>query len=227
MGWLRDARRGHPTPAARVPLVSGAVVYDLWNGDPVAPDADAGRAACDVAATVVERGLVGAGTGCTAGKLLGPDGWTRTGIGAASLRAGDATVVAVAAPNPVGDVIGRDGSVLAGARRDGAFVPAIELLASAHAPIAAERANTTLVAVATDARLTKLEAYLVARAMGAGVARAVNPCATAWDGDLTVCMASGEVEADAGLVAVMAGEAATAAIRDAATRPGSAGDRRG
>src|SRR4051794_29668205 len=110
VAFLRDAGRGQPTPAGRVPLVSGAVVYDLFNGAAVAPDAAAGRAAAEAAVGVVERGPVGAGTGCTAGKLLGPDAWTRTGIGAASLRAGDATVVAVSAANAVGDVIGEDGS---------------------------------------------------------------------------------------------------------------------
>jgi L-aminopeptidase/D-esterase-like protein len=222
MGWLADAGRGHPTPAGRVPLVSGAVVYDLANGAPAAPDAAAGRAACEAAVPVVERGPVGAGAGCTAGKLLGPDAWSRTGLGAASVPAGDATVVAVAAVNPIGDVLAADGSVLAGARRDGGFVRAVELLASMPAPIPRERANTTLVAVCTDARLSKLEAFLVARAMAPGVARAVSPCATAFDGDLTVCMASGAVDADPGLVAVMAAEAATLAIRDAVPQSASA-----
>src|SRR6476469_9667995 len=60
VGWLADAGRGLPTPAARVPLVSGAVVYDLMAGAPVHPDAAAGRAACEAATAVVQRGAVGA-----------------------------------------------------------------------------------------------------------------------------------------------------------------------
>src|SRR4051812_38326466 len=76
--WLEDAGRGHPTPAGRVPLVSAAVVYDLLLG---AADARPGPgdafAACEAAMGRVERGSVGAGAGCTVGKLLGPEAWTR------------------------------------------------------------------------------------------------------------------------------------------------------
>jgi L-aminopeptidase/D-esterase-like protein len=215
--WLSDADRGHPTPAARVPLVSAAVVYDLMVGSPDArPDAAAGFAACASAGAVVERGAVGAGTGATAGKLLGPDAWSRGGVGAAAMRAGAATIVAVAVANPIGDVIGADGAVLAGARRDGRFVGAVELIAEGvRPPIDAERANTTLVCVCTDARLTKLEAFAAARAASAGLARAVRPSSTTFDGDMTFVLASGRVEADLLTVSVMAAEATAAAIRDA------------
>jgi L-aminopeptidase/D-esterase-like protein len=215
--WLEDGGRGHATPAGRVPLVSAAVVYDLLLGDAGArPDAQAGRAACEAASDgEVARGSVGAGTGCTVGKLLGPGHWTRGGLGAASVAAGDARVTAVAAVNPVGDVVAADGSVLAGAWRDGAYERSVDLIAAgALPPIEAVRANTTLVCLCTDARLTKLQAWLVARAASAGVARAVAPCATAFDGDMTFCLASGAVEADPLVVSVMAAEAATLAIRD-------------
>ena len=74
----------------------------------------------------------------------------------------------------------------------------------------------------TDARLTKLEAFLVARAATAGLARAVVPCATAFDGDMTFVLASGAVEADLLTVSVMAAEATAAAIRDAVS-PTAAG----
>ena len=233
---LEQAGRGHPTPAGRVPLVSAAVVYDLLLGDPRArPDAAAGYAAArDATGADVRRGSVGAGTGCTVGKLLGPEGWTRGGLGAASLRAGDATITAVAAVNAIGDVLAADGSVLAGAWRAGeGYVRAVELIrAGAGAPIPAERANTTLVCVCTDAKLTKLQAWLVARAASAGVARAVSPCATSFDGDMTFCLAGGEAEADPTAVSVLAAEAATLAIRDGVEQatgvPGcpSAADRR-
>src|SRR4051812_40078158 len=133
--WLEAAGRGHATPAGRVPLVSAAVVYDLLLGSPVArPGPDDGFAACEAAGPAVERGCVGAGTGCTVGKLLGPDGWTRGGLGAASVPAGDATVVAVAAANPIGDVLAADGSVLAGAWRDGAYVRTVELMRDGFEP---------------------------------------------------------------------------------------------
>src|SRR3954471_19199378 len=127
--WLEAAGRGHATPAGRVPLVSAAVVYDLMLGSATAPPGPRDAfAACGAAGGGAERGSVGAGAGCTVGKLLGPDGWTRGGLGAASVPAGDATVVAVAAVNPIGDVLAADGTVLAGAWRDGGYVRAVELL---------------------------------------------------------------------------------------------------
>lgn len=211
VGWLRDAGRGHATPAARVPPVSAAVVYDLMTGNAVAPDAAAGRAACEAAGPVVARGRVGAGTGATVGKLMGPDHAAPGGIGAASLRAGDATVVAVTVANAIGDVVGSDGTVLAGAPER-----AVDLIAAGRVPpVLGERANTTLACVCTDARLTKLEAFSVARAAGAGITRAVVPSATAFDGDMTFVLASGAVEADLLQLSVMAAEAVAAATRDA------------
>ncbi len=214
VAFLSDAGRGHPTPAGRVPLVSAAVVYDLAVGDAVAPDAAAGRAACVAASAVVERGGVGAGTGATVGKLRGPEHASPGGVGAASLRAGDATVVAVAVANAIGDVLDADGTVLAGAGER-----AVDLIAAGRVPLdrahPPERANTTLACVCTDARLTKLEAFSVARAATAGLTRAVSPSATAYDGDMTFVLASGAVAADLFTVSVMAAEAVSAAIRDA------------
>src|SRR4051794_32051191 len=88
--WLEERGIGHPTFAGPVPLVSAAVVYDLLLGSAsVRPGPDAGAAACDAATALFERGSVGAGTGCTVGKLFGPEGWTKGGVGAASIAAGE------------------------------------------------------------------------------------------------------------------------------------------
>lgn len=214
--WLLAAGRGFETPGGRVPLVSAAVLYDLLVGSPdTVPDAAMGRTACEAAGADVARGSVGAGAGCSVGKLLGPDHATKGGIGAATLAAGGVTLTAVAAVNAVGDVLSADGSILAGAWRDGAFARATDLVLEDAAITPPLRTSTTLVCVCTDARLTKLEAFLVARAASAGVARAVSPCATAWDGDLACCLASGVVTADPTVVGVLAAEACAAAIRDA------------
>jgi L-aminopeptidase/D-esterase-like protein/catechol 2,3-dioxygenase-like lactoylglutathione lyase family enzyme len=234
VAWLAEAGRGHPTPAGPVPLVAGAVVFDLMLGAPTArPDAAAGRAACAAAGPDVARGSVGAGTGATVGKLLGPEHWTKGGLGAASVRAGEATIVAIAVANPVGDVLGEDGDVIAGAWRAGRYERTVDLLsAGLRPPIDQARTNTTLVCLCTDARLTKTQAWVVARAASAGVARAVSPCATAFDGDMTFVLASGAVEADPLILGALAAEATSAAIRDAVRSadgaPGcpSAADRR-
>jgi L-aminopeptidase/D-esterase-like protein len=132
-------------------------------------------------------------------------------VGAASLETADgATLVAVAAANPVGDIVAADGTVLAG-------VGAIDLLRTGRvaAPPPA-RANTTLACVMTDAVLTKTEAWLLARAAGAGIHHAVRPSGTHFDGDLTVCMASQRVPADTFALSALAAEVVADAIRDAA-----------
>jgi L-aminopeptidase/D-esterase-like protein len=214
--YLEERRIGLRTRAAVVPLVAGAVVYDLALGSAGArPDAGAGYAACAAAATEVERGSVGAGTGCTVGKVLGPDCWTKGGLGLASIEIGDgATVTALAVVNAFGEVLAEDGSVLAGVRRDEGYVRTAELLLEGVRPRRPWRESTTLVCVLTDGTLTKTEAWRVARAASAGVARAVIPSATSFDGDVAYCLASCRVDVDPFVVAALAAEVVAAAIRD-------------
>jgi L-aminopeptidase/D-esterase-like protein len=207
---------GYAIPGGPVPLVFAAVVYDLVLGDgSVRPDAAAAAAACEAADTTFERGSVGVGTGCTVGKLRGADGWTKGGLGAATLRVGDATVTAIAAVNAFGDVLAADGSIAAGVWTGDGYTPTTELLRRGERPRSITREATTLVCLLTDARLDKREAWLVARAGSAGVARAVAPSATAADGDLVVCAATGEVPADPFVLSALAPEVIAAAIRDA------------
>ena len=214
--YLAEHGRGYPTPAGLVPLVAGAILYDLAFGDPGArPGATAGRAACEAARPEPETGSVGAGTGCTVGKALGPDGRTKGGIGIATDRVAGVTISALAAVNAVGEVVAEDGLVLAGAWRDGAYVRTVDLLKEGIELPAPVRESTTLVCVMTDARLTKTEAWQVARAATAGVGRAVQPSATAHDGDLVYCLAGGAVDAEPFVVSAVAADVTAAAIRDA------------
>ena len=130
---------------------------------------------------------------------------------------GDATVTALAAVNAFGDVLADDGSVAAGVWTGAGYARTTDLLLAGEMPRAATRENTTLVCLVTDARLDKREAWLVARAGSSGVARAVAPSATAADGDLVVCCATGDVEVDPFVVSALAPEVVAAAIRDAVT----------
>ncbi|HYF26691.1 MAG TPA: P1 family peptidase [Baekduia sp.] len=221
VGWLTERGHGHLTRAGiRVPLVPAAVVFDRGALDPDArPGAAAGRAACDAAAPgMPARGRIGAGASTASGKLLDPDAWTPTGVGAASERLDGTLVSALAVVNPVGDVLAEDGTMLAGARRpDGSFVRTIDLLRSGEAaPPPPTREATVLVVVATDALLDRVGAWLVARAASTGVARAIDPVATAYDGDVAFCLATGAVEADPFAVCAVAAHVAAAAVRDAA-----------
>ena len=215
--WLAERGIGLRTRAAVVPLVPAAVVYDLALGDPGArPDASSGYAACDAAGPEIERGSVGAGTGCSVGKLLGPESWTKGGLGAArtELSTG-ATVAALAVVNAFGEVLDEAGSVLAGVWLDGCYRRTVDLLREGRSPLLPWRESTTLVCVATDAVLTKTEAWLVSRAVSAGVARAVDPSATAVDGDIAYCVATGRVPADPLAVSALAADVTAVAVRDA------------
>jgi L-aminopeptidase/D-esterase-like protein len=195
------------------------VVFDLPLGDPGAwPDAGAGHAACQAAGTEVEEGSVGAGTGCTVGKLLGPEGWTKGGLGLAGAEAAGARLCALAVVNAFGDVLDDGGSLLAGVWQDGGYRRTVDLLAAGVRPAVEAREATTLVCLITEAALSKTEAWLAARAASAGVARAVDPTATAVDGDVAYCLATGQVAiepADVLALCAVGAQVTTQAIRRA------------
>jgi L-aminopeptidase/D-esterase-like protein len=222
--WLEERGRGYQTPGGVVPLVPAAVVYDLVEGRAdVRPGQDEGYAACEAASGgVPERGRVGAGTGAAVGKLLGREQAVRTGIGYAAARAGSGeTVAAIAVVNAFGDVIGEDGTVIAGPRgEDGQTLRTAEAIGALAEPPdwreVSER-NTTLVCVCTDASLSKPACSVVARMASAGIARAVDPVFSPVDGDVTFCLASGGEEPSpyaSLIIGTLAATVVAAAIRD-------------
>jgi L-aminopeptidase/D-esterase-like protein len=221
MRWCEERGMGLDTPGGRVPIVPAAVIYDLGiTANRRRPGPDEGYAAC-VAATDAPHavGSVGAGTGATVGKLNGRDGWCKGGLGAASATLLDgATVAVLAVVNAFGDVLGEDGRVIAGVwDPERGFLNAsrhVLVAAPAH-PRLSQAQHTTLVCVATDARLTKTEAGQVTRMAQTGIARAVSPVNTPLDGDAAVCIATGARESSAFVCGVVAAELAAEAVRDA------------
>ena len=195
MRFLRDRGIGLPTGGGPVPIVPGAVLYDLGVGGNSYPDADDGAAAAAAAAAASpEEGSVGAGAGATVGKILGMDRAMKGGIGTAGYRFDDGTVVAaIVAVNCRGDV--RDpatGRIVAGARsEDGGFLNAERALLGGtdSAPNPAE--NTTIGLVATNRTLTKAQCNRLAGVAHDGLARAVVPAHTYYDGDTLFAMATG------------------------------------
>jgi L-aminopeptidase/D-esterase-like protein len=227
MRWLEENDRGYRTPAGRVPIVPAAVVYDLTEGDPGArPGPDAGYAACACAAAgVPERGRVGAGTGAAVGKILGRRRSTPAGIGYAAGRSGRGeTVAALAVVNAFGDVIGENGEVLAGPRRDGQTTSTAALITAMKGPpdwTRVEERNTTLACVMTDASLDKSACARVARMASGGVARAIDPAYSDVDGDVAFCLSAGDGDTDrfsAIAIGTIAATVTAAAIRDAVRR---------
>ena len=224
MRWLRERGHGLAVGPARVPIVPAAVIFDLWLGDPaLTPDADAGYAACEAASAMPpptpQRGSVGAGAGATVGKLLGPQGAMKGGLGMASLRVGATTLSALAVVNAVGDVVDpASGRILAGARgEDGRPRGTVQALLQGAAPIRPiAGAATTLAVVATDARLDKAQATKLAQMAHDGLARSIHPVHQPSDGDIVFSLATGASgPADLGLLGVMAAEALAAAVVDA------------
>lgn len=196
MSYLREHNIGFATAVARVPIVPAAVIFDLGIGSARAyPEAMAGYAACEAAVLEeVREGTAGAGYGACVGSLLGPTARTKGGLGLASASLDDGVQVgALAVVNALGDVIDEDGAILAGARTaEGGFAGSADLLlkGAASRPLT----NTTLVAVATDARLDKTRLHRLARLSHDGLARAISPAHTAFDGDIVFALSTGDKE---------------------------------
>jgi len=198
--WLEGRGVGLETPFARVPIVPAAVLYDLAVGRAdVRPDAEAGAAAAGVANDgPVACGAVGVGTGATVGKMRGFEHAVASGVGSVSMRVGDATVAALAVSNAVGCLVDpATGRAVAGVEVTAA--EAAELLAfqgddATRGGGSTQGTNTTLVVVATDARLDKAECRSLAVAGHAGIARVTRPSHTAHDGDTVFVLSSGEAE---------------------------------
>lgn len=211
MRYLETRGVGFPVGSLRVPIVPAAVIFDLGVGDGhTRPDAAMGHAACDAASdNPVPMGAVGVGTGATVGKARGYMS-SPGGVGSAVVFDGSGLLVgAVVVVNAVGNVVAPDGSVLAGARdpNTGAFVDVTDGLSNAQAG-----ANTTVGVVATNAILAPGEAGHVATMAHDGLARAIVPAHTMYDGDTIFALATGDVHADANGVGAMAAEAMREAI---------------
>ena len=179
-----------------VPIVPGAVLYDLGLGGDSYPDADDGAAAVAAASSAPPaEGSVGAGAGATVGKMLA-GGSMKGGIGTAGFRFANGTVVAaLVAVNCRGDVREpRTGKLVAGARgEDGRSLLDVEaaLLAGGADPAATPGANTTIGVVATNLALTKLQCSRLASVAHDGLARAIVPAHTRFDGDTLFALATG------------------------------------
>jgi L-aminopeptidase/D-esterase-like protein len=230
MRYLRERAIGYEVPGvARVPIVPAAVIFDLDLGSSTTyPDPAAGYAACQAAhAGEAREGNVGAGCGACLGRLLGPAGRMKGGLGLAA--SGDPSGVAMGAlavVNAVGDVLAPDGSILAGTRRDGAFVDSAALLRAnpAGAPISSQPlANTTLVAIATNARLDKLGLTRLAQQAHDGLARAISPAHTGHDGDTVFALSTGDAPADPNALAALAVDLVAQVIRRAVQAATTAG----
>jgi L-aminopeptidase/D-esterase-like protein len=208
--WLEERGRGFDTGVARVPIVPAAVLFDLGVGDPAArPGPGQGYAACEEATEVPEEGAVGAGTGATVAKLHGPARARPGGVGWSAVAEEGVTVAALAAVNAFGEIVDDGGRVLAGA------------LPGEDDEPRPWPTNTTIAVVATDAALTRAAAHRLAGAAHDGLARAVRPAHTMWDGDTVFTLATGRIEASPPLIERLAEDVVADAVRRAVMGEGN------
>ena len=223
MQWLQERGVGFGVGDIKVPIVCGASIFDLSVGSNSHPDIVMGYAACQASADTMTTGNVGAGTGASVGKLLGADLAMKGGLGASSFTHDNLVVTAIVVVNAVGNVVDRDtGQILAGVRDPKDPTQIIDALSAFAIMSAADGAkqvlagtNTTIGCILTNGKLTKPQANHIADMSHDGLARAIDPVHTAFDGDAVFCMSSGEVETNPDLIGILAPWVMEEAIHDA------------
>ncbi|HEX2154659.1 MAG TPA: P1 family peptidase [Acidimicrobiia bacterium] len=206
---LEKDGRGHPTLMGPVPIVPAAVVYDLHTGDAtIRPGSEEGASAYRAARSApVEMGRVGAGTGTRVAGWRGLENSRPGGLGSALVRRDGFSVGALAVVNSVGDVFTLEGTPLTG----GSPVPGPPV------PVTSPLEQTTLVVVATDARLPRSLLLRLAVRSHDALAVCVRPTHTSHDGDAVFAVSSGTTDVAADAVAEAAWEATGRAVEAAVT----------
>ncbi len=240
MQYLEEHNIGYQAGVAKVPIVPAAILFDLAIGDPkTRPDAEMGYTAClNATDEPPAQGSVGAGTGATVGKLLGPKQGVKSGIGTASIEiGGGVTVGALVAVNAIGDIIDPDtGKIIAGARSiqkgpikiggDGVFADSLSLMKSLVGRSffsLADKANTVIGVVATNAGFDKAGVTKIAQMAQNGVVRCVRPANTMHDGDTMFALSLGKKKANINIVGAYAAQAVQMAILNAITHANGLG----
>jgi len=228
--YLEEQKIGLHFGIGLVPIVVGAIIYDLGVGDPtIRPDAESAYKAC-LAATdhATEQGNIGAGAGATVGKMLYQQGMKgmKAGVGMASMQVDDVIISALIVVNAVGNIVDwRTGNVIAGARtKDGKGLASIPDVLKSNPPRSGMRAAiipedpvmhaTTIGVVATNAEFNKTEMTKIAMMANCGAARCINPYHTPGDGDTLFGVSTRQVKSDLSLsvVGTLAAEVVSEAI---------------
>lgn len=221
MKFLEEKGAGFDVGVGIVPIVPGAVLFDLAVGDSkVRPDFKRGyEAAKNARENDRTQGNFGAGCGASVGKILGNDFAMKSGIGQSSVKVGDLVVSSIVALNAMGDIFDYEkGKRIAGVydRKNKKFLDTCALYEkqlndyNQFSP-----ANTTISIVATNAKLTKANCNKISQMAHDGYGRSINPVHTMNDGDTIFTLASGEVEADINLVGILAAKTISRSIANA------------
>ncbi len=223
MQYLEERGIGFDVQVTRVPIVSGAVLFDLTIGDwRVRPDKAMGYQACvNAGRGPCMQGSIGAGTGATVGKILGAQRSMKSGLGCYALQAGKLKVGALVAVNCLGDVL----DPLSGEKLAGPLNEDMQTLADTEdimiRTCLAEKnlfsGNTTIGIVATNAAFTKAQATKLASMAQNGYARTLRPAHSMFDGDTIFAMSTGNIEADLSVAGLLAARVMERAVIAAVT----------
>ena len=211
--YLEEQNVGFPAGPVRVPIVPAAVIFDLGVGDAkVRPDREMGYQAClNATDEPVAMGTIGAGTGATVGKAPGVTP-SQGGVGSACKYLNSGLIVAaIVVVNALGNVVYPEtGEIVAGGKEKGSFVDITERLLDADI---VQGTNTTIGAVATNATLTSAEVNRVAEMAHDGMARAIRPSHTMFDGDTLFALATGaHTGSSVNTIGILAAEVVAEAI---------------
>lgn len=219
MNYLEEQDVGFDVLVTKVPIVCGAVIFDLDNGNPkVRPDEALGRLAAENANTSdAPQGKVGAGLGASVGKMLGPNFSSPSGLGSATIEAGNLKVSALVIVNAAGNVYDFDNQILAGAydKENENFIDIYEHMKKSPKYIGNTLSNTTIAVVATNGDFTKPECNKLAQIAQNALARRIKPVHTTIDGDTVFALSTNAVPADVNLAGTMAVDALEKAILNA------------
>lgn len=228
MKYLEERDIGYDVGITKVPLVCESCLFDLGIGDMNSrPDQQMAYRACEKASyEPIAQGNVGAGMGCTVGKVLGMEKCTKSGIGCYAVQVGELKVGALVAVNALGDVYDIDtGKQLAGLRDENNQLISSEetLYRVLEQPKNLFTGNTTLGIIFTNAKLDKSTLCKVAGMAHNGYARAIRPVHTTADGDSIYALSVGDVVGDVNAVGTLASYVMGKAINRAVLAAESAG----
>ncbi|MET3618143.1 L-aminopeptidase/D-esterase-like protein [Peptoniphilus olsenii] len=222
MKYLEEIGKGFDVGVGIVPIVPGAVLFDLAIGDSkIRPDKDMAYLASKNASSVDKTmGNFGAGCGASVGKIKGNNFAMKTGIGQSSLKVGDLIVSSIVALNALGDIYDYEKSKrIAGVydRENSKHLSTTTLYENNFNGYnnKVTACNTTIAVVATNAKLTKANCNKVSQMAHDGYARSINPVHTMQDGDTIFTIAKGDIDSDVNLVGMLAAKSISRSIANA------------
>lgn len=221
MEFLEKNDMGMDVQVCKVPIVTGAVVFDLAVGNPmVRPDKKMGYQACAHATdNDTSQGCIGGGTGASVGKILGNDFSMKSGIGQACIEVGDFKIAALTVLNAFGDIYDYEkGKKIAGVydKKNNKFLDTLEILKEKTSNFDAfSGKNTTIAIVVTNGNFSKAQCNKLAQMAHDGFARSIEPVHTMFDGDTIFSMATGMIDFDLSLAGSLAARVISRSIANA------------